>query len=246
MNAKLFFKRNASTILTCVGGIGVVATAVVAVKDTPKAMQIIEKKTEEKGEDLTTIEKIKVAGPVYIPAVAIGVSTLACIFGANTLNKRTQASLMSAYALLDSSYKEYKNKVEEMYGEGASARVQGEVARDKYNSDDISIDDEKLLFYDYFSERYFESTMEEVMQAEYDINRELHTKDYAYLNEFYDLLGLDHIQSGWYLGWSMGASLSHYWKTWIDFRHEKVEMEDGMECYIITMTEPIVDFEEYC
>ena len=246
MNAKLFFKRNASTILTCVGGIGVVATAVVAVKDTPKAMQIIEKKTEEKGEDLTTIEKIKVAGPVYIPAVAIGVSTLACIFGANTLNKRTQASLMSAYALLDSSYKEYKNKVEEMYGEGASARVQGEVARDKYNSDDISIDDEKLLFYDYFSERYFESTMEEVMQAEYDINRELHTKDYAYLNEFYDMLGLDHIQSGWDLGWSMGASLSHYWKTWIDFRHEKVEMEDGMECYIITMTEPIVDFEEYC
>lgn len=246
MNAKLFFKRNASTILTCVGGIGVVATAVVAVKDTPKAMQIIEKKTEEKGEDLTTIEKIKVAGPVYIPAVTIGVSTLTCIFGANTLNKRTQASLMSAYALLDSSYKEYKNKVEEMYGEGASARVQGEVARDKYNSDDISIDDEKLLFYDYFSERYFHSTMEEVMQAEYDINRELHTKDYAYLNEFYDLLGLDHIKSGWDLGWSMGASLSHYWKTWIDFRHEKVEMEDGMECYIITMTEPIVDFEEYC
>lgn len=246
MNAKLFFKRNASTILTCVGGIGVVATAVVAVKDTPKAMQLIEKKTEEKGEDLTTIEKIKVAGPVYIPAVAIGVSTLACIFGANTLNKRTQASLMSAYALLDSSYKEYKNKVEEMYGEGASALVQGEVAKDKYNEDDISRDDEKLLFYDYFSERYFESTMEEVMQAEYDINRELHTKDYAYLNEFYDLLGLDHIQSGWDLGWSMGASLSHYWKTWIDFKHEKVEMEDGMECYIITMTEPIVDFEEYC
>lgn len=246
MNAKLFFKRNASTILTCVGGIGVVATAVVAVKDTPKAMQLIEKKTEEKGEDLTTIEKIKVAGPVYIPAVAIGVSTLVCIFGANTLNKRTQASLMSAYALLDSSYKEYKNKVEEMYGEGASALVQGEVAKDKYNEDDISRDDEKLLFYDYFSERYFHSTMEEVMQAEYDINRELHTKDYAYLNEFYDLLGLDHIKSGWDLGWSMGASLSHYWKTWIDFRHEKVEMEDGMECYIITMTEPIVDFEEYC
>lgn len=246
MNAKLFFKRNASTILTCVGGIGVVATAVVAVKDTPKAMQIIEKKTEEKGEDLTTIEKIKVAGPVYIPAVAIGVSTLACIFGANVLNKRSQAAMVSAYALLDNSYKEYKKKVEELYGEGADARVKGEVARDKYNADDISRDDEKLLFYDYFSERYFESTMEEVMQAEYEINRELHTKDYAYLNEFYDLLGLDHIQSGWDLVWSMGASLSHYWKTWIDFRHEKVEMEDGMECYIITMTEPIPNFEEYC
>ena len=51
MNAKLFFKRNASTILTCVGGIGVVATAVVAVKDTPKAMQIIEKAKEEGGKE---------------------------------------------------------------------------------------------------------------------------------------------------------------------------------------------------
>lgn len=246
MNAKLFFKRNASTILTCVGGIGVVATAVVAVKDTPKAMQIIERAEKEKGENLTTIEKIKVAGPVYIPAIAIGASTLACIFGANALSKRSQASLVSAYALLDNSYKEYKKKVEELYGEGADARVKGEVVKDKYNETDISRDDEKLLFYDYFSERYFESTMEEVMKAEYEINRELHTKDYVYLNEFYDMLGLDHIQSGWDLGWSMGASLSHYWKTWIDFRHEKVEMEDGMECYILTMTEPIPNFDEYC
>lgn len=246
MNAKLFFKRNASTILTCVGGIGVVATAVVAVKDTPKAMQIIEKKTEEKGEDLTTIEKIKVAGPVYIPAIAIGVSTIACIFGANALSKRSQASLVSAYALLDNSYKEYKKKVEELYGEGADARVKGEIVRDKYDETDVSREDEKQLFYDYFSERYFESTMEEVLKAEYELNRELHTKDYAYLNEFYDLLGLDGIQSGWDLGWSMGASLSHYWKTWIDFRHEKVEMEDGMVCYILTMTEPIPNFDEYC
>ena len=246
MNAKLFFKRNASTILTCVGGIGVVATAVVAVKDTPKAMQIIEKAKEEKGEDLTTVEKIKVAGPAYIPAIAIGVSTLACIFGANALSKRGQASLVSAYALLDNSHKEYKKKVEELYGEGADERVKGEIARDKYDETDVSREDEKQLFYDYFSERYFESTMEEVMQAEYDLNRTLHTRDYAYLNDYYDMIGLEQIPSGWNLGWSIGAALSHYRKTWIDFSHEKVEMEDGMECYIITMTEPIPDFEKYC
>ena len=245
MNAKLFFKRNASTILTCLGGIGVVATAVVAVKDTPKAMQIIEKAREEKGEDLTTVEKIKVAGPVYIPAIAIGVSTFACIFGANALSKCSQASLVSAYALLDNSYKEYKKKVEELYGEGADARVKGEIARDKYDETYVPREDEKQLFYDYFSERYFESTMEEVLKAEYELNRELHIKDYVCLNEFYDLLGLDRIRSGLDLGWSTIVS-SRHWKKWIDFRHEKVEMEDGMECYILTMTEPIPNFDEYC
>lgn len=245
-NVKMFFKRNASTILTYAGGVGVIATAVVAVKDTPKAIKIIEQAEEIKGESLTTVEKIKYAGPVYIPAILIGASTLACIFGAHTLNKRQQAALISAYALLDNSYKEYKKKVDEVYGEGADDRIKGEIAKDKYNSDDILVEDEKKLFYDYFSERYFESTMEEVMQAEYDLNRKLHTRDYAYLNDFYELLGLDHIPSGWKLGWSLGASFDHYWKTWIDFRHEKVEMEDGMECYILTMTEPIPDFEEYC
>lgn len=245
-NVKMFFKRNASTILACAGGVGVVATAVVAVKDTPKAIQIIEQAEEAKGESLTVVEKIKYAGPVYIPAILIGASTLACIFGASSLNKRQQASLMSAYALLDNSYKEYKKKVDEIYGEGANNRIRGEIAKDKYGQDDVQVEDEKQLFYDYFSERYFESTMEEVMQAEYDLNRKLHTKGYAFLNEFYEIVGLEPVDYGHNLGWSLGASLSHYWKTWIDFRHEKVEMEDGMECYIITMTEPIPDFDEYC
>lgn len=242
----MFFKRNASTILTCAGGVGVVATAVVAVKDTPKAMQIIEQAEEVKGESLTVVEKIKYAGPVYIPAVLIGASTLACIFGANALNKHQQAALMSAYALLDNSYKEYKKKVDEIYGEGANNRIRDEIAKDKYEQDDVQVEDEKQLFYDYFSERYFESTMKEVIQAEYDLNHKLHTKDYAFLNDFYKLVGLEPVDYGHNLGWSLGAFLSRYLKTWIDFRHEKVEIEDGMECYIITMTEPIPDFDEYC
>ena len=36
-----------------------------------------------------------------------------------------------------------------------------------------------------------------------------------------------------------------YWSAWINFRHEKVEMEDGMECYIINVTEPMADFGDY-
>lgn len=36
---KQFWHRNASTFLTCLGGAGVVATAVMAVKATPKADQ---------------------------------------------------------------------------------------------------------------------------------------------------------------------------------------------------------------
>ena len=107
---------NSSTILTCVGAVGVAATATMAVKATPKAIALLEEAREEKGEELTKLEVIDVTAPVYIPAAIAGFSTIACIFGANILNKRSQAALMSAYALLDNSYKEYMRKSEELYG----------------------------------------------------------------------------------------------------------------------------------
>ena len=44
----LFIKKNSSTILTCVGAVGVVATAVTSVKATPKALSMLEQAREEK------------------------------------------------------------------------------------------------------------------------------------------------------------------------------------------------------
>ena len=85
-SSKVFFKKNSATILTCLGGVGVIATSIMAVKATPKALKIIEKAEEEKGEELTKTEIVKAAGVVYIPTVLTGVSTIACIFGANVLN----------------------------------------------------------------------------------------------------------------------------------------------------------------
>ena len=70
--SKRFLKRNAPTILTGLGAFGVVATAVTAVRATPKAMQLIECAEEEKGEKLTVLETVQVAGPVYIPSVLTG------------------------------------------------------------------------------------------------------------------------------------------------------------------------------
>lgn len=242
----LYLKRNASTILTCVGAIGVVATAVMAVKATPKALMVLEEAKEEKGEELTTTEKVITAGPVYIPSIVVGVSTIACVFGANILNKRSQAALTSAYALLDSSYREYRNKVKEVLGEEADDEIRGEIAKDKYEENEVVIKDDEQLFYDNFSGRYFTSTLFKVQQAEYYLNRDLTMRDYAYLNEFYEYLDIDEIDSGWKLGWSTGSCLAAYWQPWIDFNHKKVTMDDGLECTIITMfQEPFADFENY-
>ena len=245
-NSKLFMKRNGSTILTCVGGAGVIATSIMAVKATPKALLLLEKAEEEKGEDLSKFEKVVVAGPAYIPSVLVGASTIACIFGANVLNKRQQASLMSAYAMLDSSYKEYKNKVKDIYGDEGEEKVVEGIAQDKYDEDDISKDDDSLLFYDEFSGRFFNSTMDKVKQAQYDINRDLSLRDSATINEFYEYLDIPKVDSGDEIGWSSGMNFDYYWQSWIDFSNLKTQMEDGTEYYILRMyQEPMVDYLYY-
>lgn len=242
----LFLKKNASTILTCAGGAGVIVTSVMAVKATPKALALLENAKEEKGEELTKTEKVKVAGPAYIPAVLIGASTIACIFGANALNQRQQAALISAYALLDNSYKEYKEKIAELYGKDNVDEIKEEIIKNKYKDDPYQIEDGKQLFYDDFSQRYFESTTENVLRAEYELNRMLAINYIVYLNEFYELLGIERTDYGDYLGWSTGGLVETYWHSWIEFHHQKVIMEDGMECTIIsTNIEPTFGFEDY-
>ena len=254
--SKLFLKRNGSTILTCVGGIGVVATSILAVKATPKALDLIEKAKEEKGEDLTKIEVVKVAGSSYIPTAIVGISTIACIFGANILNKHQQAALMSAYALLDSSFKEYKNKLKELYGEETHQNIVNSImiekAEDMHISSgylcadcDLSIeaaDSTPKIFYDEHSGRFFEATIEQVMSAEYHLNRNYILRGYSYLNEFYEFLGIEQTDYGSVLGWTPTDEGEY----WIEFNHRKTVMDDCTEYYIIEMPfEPTYDFLEY-
>ena len=253
---KMFIKRNASTILTSIGGIGVVATSILAVKATPKAIMLLDEAKEEKGDDLTKWETVKTAGPSYIPSIVTGAATIACIFGANALNKHQQAALTSAYALLDQSYKEYKNKLKELYGEETHNEIVNSIMVEK--AEDIGVrgayfsstcdlsleenDGEPKIFYDEHSSRYFESTIEQVMNAEYHLNRNYILRGYSYLNEFYEFLGIEETDYGSVLGWAPTDEGMY----WIDFNHRKVVMDDGLEVYIIEMPfEPTYDFLEH-
>lgn len=243
----LLIKRSAPVILTCASVAGVVGTTILAAKATPKAIKLLEKAENEKQEPLTVIEKVKFAGPAYIPTAVVGLSTVVCIVGINVLSKRQQAGIASAYALLDSSFKEYKKKIADIYGKEGDEKIREEIAKDNCKNVIKNKSEKSVLFYDEFSKRYFESTLYKVQQAEYYLNRDLTLRDYAYLNEFYELLDIPGIDAGWTLGWSVGACLDMYWQNWIDFNHKKVKMDDGTECIHITMfQEPIIDFENYC
>jgi len=250
-----FWHRNASTILTCLGGVGVAVTAVMAVKATPKAMKLIEKAEKEKGSNLTKVETVKTAGKCYIPAIVTGVATVACIFGANTLNKRQQAALMSAYALLDSSYKEYIYHVKDICGEDVHQEIMEAIAAEKaeaislhapgfVDNNGLYLDaqcGETRLFYDEYGQRFFEATLEQVISAEYHLNRNYTMRGYTVLNEFYDFVGIEPTDYGSEMGWVINDDGTF----WIEFNHREVDIR-GTKCVLIEMPfGPSPEWREY-
>lgn len=237
-----FLKKHSSTILTVVGAVGVVGTAVLSVKATPKALVLLDEAEKEKGEKLTPLEVVKTAWKPYIPAVVMGTSTIACIFGANILNTKKQASLMSAYALLDNSYKEYRNKMIELYDKEADVKVKGKIA-ESHLDEDMTRDETKLLFFEYQSMQFFESTMEHVMQAECAFLEVLHTRGYACMNEYYEMLGINSIPEGDQLGWFDMESIDPYNSEELEFVYNKHIRDDGTELWVIdTNVSPSTDY----
>lgn len=251
--AHRFLKRNSSTILSCLGAAGVVATAVTVAKDTPKALKLLEQAKEEKGEELTTIEKVKVAAPAYIPSALVGTTTIACVLSANALNKRQQAALTSAYALLDSTYKKYKDKVKEVCGEEQEQQVRHEIIEDgvkEFCSIVKPGDDDQILFLDEYGLNYFYSTIEEVHMAEAMVNRMLWHTGFVSLADLYELLDLGIPEHGSVVGWNSGmVGRDSRGRPHIKFIHTTVPIddgvEDGLEVVCIGFDEPCEDYLYY-
>lgn len=232
---EIFMKRHSTAILSVVSGIGVVATTVLAVKATPKAVKLIEKAEEEKKEKLTPVEVVKVVWKPYIPTGLSMFATLTCIFGTHLLNQKTQASLVSAYAVLDKSYKEYIAKTEEMFGDEAK-NVRHEVAKANYDSDLVH-DEDKKLFFDYQTMRYFEATFEDVLNAEKRLNEEFAATGYVTVNDFYRFIGVDPLPQGNVLGWYDHGEYQELY-----FEHERMTLDDGLECILVIMDSVQLDY----
>lgn len=237
---KMAIRKHMPTALTYAGICGVVGTAVMAVRATPKALRIIEYEKKQREDELTNRDIITLTWKCYVPSVLFGLSTIACIISIHALDKRNQASLTSAYAMLNETYKQYREAAKSVYGEDADARIQAEIAKDVFISADglgiYSSDldpSEKILCYDSYSKRYFESTMAAVLNAEYHINRNLQLRGDATINEFYEFLGIDGLEFGDEIIWDMN-DLMEGGVMWLDFENHRAVMDDGLECCIIS------------
>ena len=236
-----FIKCNSPTILSLIAVAGVVGTSISVGKATNKATKKLDRVRDQKGEKLNDIEIIAVVAPIFIPSILIGGSTIVCILGANVLNQRRQAALISAYALADNTFKEYREKLIELHGKEMDEEIRGEIARNHYDYHVLGIEhpDQKVLWYEPYSDTFFEMYEREVMDAEYHVNRNFILASSITLNSFLEMLGLPGMSEGDNIGWCLCDGY-----MWIDFEHELMYKSDGTPYYVIQSIFPPATEEE--
>ena len=212
-NLKMSFTKHAPEILTGVGITGMITSTILAVKGTPKAITLLKKAEQEKGEELTPVEMIKTAWKCYIPSVSVATVSVFCLVGSSTISGKRNAALATAYTLVESSYKEYKDKVLDTVGEEKEKEIRDKVAEEKVRknpvSDEVVIltNNGDTLCYDALSGRYFRSDTNSINKAINELNRRINLNFYVSLNDFYDEIGLEENDLGRALGWNSDKGL---------------------------------------
>lgn len=213
---------NSPTILSGLAVAGLVATVALAIRATPKAMELIAKAADDKAfetgpllkdqaevlHNLTKTEKVQACWKAYIPAGVAGVASAACIIGSNQLGLRQKAALVGAYSLAEMAFREYKDEVIKVLGEKkereATERITERKIQEKVpDAQVIIVGGEDQLCYDELTGRYFRSTSEKIRQAEIDVKVAILKDMWCDHNYFYDLLDLEHVLLGEALGWNM-------------------------------------------
>lgn len=252
--AKKVVQKKSPEILTGLGIAGMITTVVLAVKATPKALDLIDEEIEKQNSKLSQeaydsvystakqinklkpVETVKVAWKPYIPALLLGSASVGCLIGANTVSARRHAALYSAYELSKTAYNELNEKVTEVVGEKKVTEIKQKLAEDKVNkvspegaiekkSNVVIAGDGDTWFIDAMSNQPFLSSKNKLDAAANELNRKMRSDMYVSLSQFYDEVGIEHTGTSDYIGWRID-------KEYIDVMTSDAIVKDG-KVYVV-------------
>jgi hypothetical protein len=273
--ANIRVKKHSPEILIAVGVVGTVASAVMACKATTKVGKVIEQTKEdideihvatEKGvtplgesyssddskKDLTIVyvqTGVKLA-KLYAPSVALGTLSLTAIITSNQILRKRNVALATAYATVDKTFKEYRERVVERFGKevddelryNIKAKNFEEVVTDPETGEEKKVDstvkvaepneNPYLMFFDEKTSKAYENnydynrmTLKAVQQL---MNDKLHVDGFLFLSDVYEELGIQRTKLSQSVGWVDKPGYSNG-DGYVDFRVQEVnrEKEDG-------------------
>ena len=229
--------KHSPEILTGLGIAGMITTTVLAVKATPKALQLVEeKKDEEHKDELTVVETVKTAWKPYVPAAVTGAVSVGCLIGAQSVNAKRNAALATAYQLSTTALADYKEQLIETIGEKKEKVVRDKIAQkqvDEHPPKATSVYDTGnggTLVYDPQFDKYFRCHINSIDAAVNKLNQRMSTgqSECISLSEFYNELGVKPPAIGEDLGWNIGRD------GFIEIDHSSAIVTDtGEPCVVL-------------
>lgn len=245
-------KKRSPEILLITGIGGMLTTVFLAVRATPKALQLIDEAAKEKAEAadeddevqvLTPADKVKAAWKVYIPAALTGAGSIVCLIFAHSTNARRNAALAAAYTLSETALKEYQAKVVETIGEKKEGEIRDAIDQDHLKQNPVKTSEVFItksgdtLCYDHWTGRYFKSDAEKIRRAANEVSRRMLDEIYISMNDFHEELGLPPTVIGEEFGWNVNR------EGLVDVRLGAQLTEDGVPCLVLDyMKRPSYDY----
>lgn len=246
-NTKGFMHKHSPEILTGIGVTGMITSTVLAVKATPKALELIEEAKghgEVRADNLPIKTIIKVAWKPYIPAAVTMVLSASCIIGASAVNTKRNAALATAYAISEKTLLTYKDKVIETIGEKKEKEIREKIAQDELDKRPVSTQQVivtskgNTLCMDSISGRLFRSDIDTIKKVVNELNRTMMYQNYISLDEFYNEIGLEPIKSSDRLGWNIDDGL-------IELDFGAILAENDEPCIVVDYSRlPKYDFDK--
>lgn len=240
-------KKHSPEILLVTGITGVVTSAVMACKATTKVDAIVEESkntidlihegmetgnirgieyTEEDGKKDLSIVYVRTGvkfAKLYGPSVLLGLTSIGCILASNNIIHKRNVALSAAYTAIDKSFKGYRSRVIERFGESMDRElryniktqevketvVDEETGKKKTVKSTVSVVDpnthsDYAKFFDEYCAGWTKDAEYNLMflrQQQNYANELLKSRGHLFLNEVYDMLGIDRTRAGNIVGW---------------------------------------------
>lgn len=225
-----------SPLLLNLAGAGFVISAIpVAIKNhekyqTLRAATEHGKRMEGKPDTLTKKDVIVCAAKAYWPTCLLIAAGLGCFFGSSYILHSRVVSATAAAVASAAAYTELKDATREI----ASTEVQDAIdkkiaeANAKRMPEDVEeqlsfkekmteSEDSGQVFYEPYTGRYFQATVQDIRAAVNEVNAHLNLGDDVSLNDFFDYIGLDSVELGDRFAWTQEfeglASIT--WKAYL-------------------------------
>lgn len=259
-------KKHSPEILVVAGIAGTVVSAVLACKATTKVAEILDETkgtldtihegmetgaingqeyTTEDGKKDTVVVYAQTGmklAKLYAPAIILGTLSITSILASNNILRKRNVALGAAYAAIDKSFKEYRGRVIERFGEqvdtelkyGIKAKkfeeieVDPETGKEKKVKKTVMVADPNLqsdyaVYFDSKSRNYetnpdYNRMFLKAQQA--FANDKLQTRGHLFLNEVLDDLDIPRTPAGQIVGWTKDGP-----DGYVNFRIVEVERE---------------------